>query len=242
MLEGKIVVVTGSAQGIGKHAARTFAEQKAKVVIADFNEELAGKTAAELGQFTETLAAPVDVREEVSVKALVDRVIARFGQIDVMVNNAAIVPHFAWGIPRWPRVAAMPMEFWDRVIRTNLYGTFYGTKHVLPHMEKRKSGHVINLYGGGGLTPAGACAYMASKDAIRAFTRYVAEEVRDANVCVVIFSPRVPIVTESAPAEAFKRLPGPEILGQGFVLAAQLALDRSGEIFSYQAGKLVNEA
>jgi NAD(P)-dependent dehydrogenase (short-subunit alcohol dehydrogenase family) len=242
MLEGKIVVVTGSAQGIGKHAARTFAQQKAKVVIADFNEELAGKTAAELGQFTETLAAPVDVREEVSVKALVDRVIARFGQIDVMVNNAAIVPHFAWGIPRWPRVAAMPMEFWDRVIRTNLYGTFYGTKHVLPHMEKRKSGHVINLYGGGGLTPAGACAYMASKDAIRAFTRYVAEEVRDANVCVVIFSPRVPIVTESAPAEAFKRLPGPEILGQGFVLAAQLALDRSGEIFSYQAGKLVNEA
>ncbi len=242
MLEGKIVVVTGSAQGIGKHAARTFAQQKAKVVIADFNEELAGTTAAELGQFTETLAAPVDVREEVSVKALVDRVIARFGQIDVMVNNAAIVPHFAWGIPRWPRVAAMPMEFWDRVIRTNLYGTFYGTKHVLPHMEKRKSGHVINLYGGGGLTPAGACAYMASKDAIRAFTRYVAEEVRDANVCVVIFSPRVPIVTESAPAEAFKRLPGPEILGQGFVLAAQLALDRSGEIFSYQDGKLVNEA
>jgi 2-hydroxycyclohexanecarboxyl-CoA dehydrogenase len=242
MLEGKVVVVTGSAQGIGKHAARTLAAQKAKVVIADFNDELAKKTAAELGQLTETLAARVDVREEESVKGLVDQVIGRFGQIDVMVNNAAIVPHFAWGIPRWPRIAEMPMEFWDRVIRTNLYGTFLGTKHVLPHMEKRKSGHVINLYGGGGLTPAGACAYMASKDAIRAFTRYVAEEVRGANVCVVIFSPRVPIVTETAPAEAFKRLPGPEILGQGFVLAAQLPMDQSGEIFSYQDGKLVNEA
>jgi 2-hydroxycyclohexanecarboxyl-CoA dehydrogenase len=242
MLEGNIVVVTGSAQGIGKHAARTFAEQKAKVVIADVNEELAKQTAAELGQHTETLAARVDVRDEGSVKALVDQVIGRFGQIDVMVNNAAIVPHFAWGIPRWPRIADMPMEFWDRVIRTNLYGTFMGTKHVLPHMGKRKSGHVINLYGGGGLTPAGACAYMASKDAIRAFTRYVAEEVRDANICVVIFSPRIPIVTETAPAEAFKRLPGPEVLGQGFVLAAQLPIDQSGEIFSYQNGKLVNEA
>jgi 2-hydroxycyclohexanecarboxyl-CoA dehydrogenase len=242
MLQGKIVVITGSAQGIGKHAARTFAEQKAKVVIADFNEELAKKTAAELGQFTETLAARVDVRDEQSVKGLVDQVIGRFGQIDVMVNNAAIVPHFAWGIPRWPRIAEMPMEFWDRVIRTNLYGTFNGTKHVLPHMQKRNSGHVINLYGGGGLTPAGACAYMASKDAIRAFTRYVAEEVRDANVCVVIFSPRIPIVTETAPAEAFKRLPGPEILGQGFVLAAQLPVDKSGEIFSYQDGRLVNDA
>jgi NAD(P)-dependent dehydrogenase (short-subunit alcohol dehydrogenase family) len=242
MLEDKIVVVTGSAQGIGKHAAKTFAEQKAKVVIADFTEELARKTAAELGQKTETFAARVDVREEESVKGLVDQVIGRFGQIDVMINNAAIVPHFAWGIPRWPRIAEMPMEFWDRVIRTNLYGTFNGTKHVLPHMEKRRSGHIINLYGGGGLTPAGACAYMASKDAIRAFTRYVAEEVRDANVCMVIFSPRVPIVTETAPAEAFKRLPGPEILGEGFVLAAQLPMDESGKIFSYQDGKLVNEA
>jgi NAD(P)-dependent dehydrogenase (short-subunit alcohol dehydrogenase family) len=83
---------------------------------------------------------------------------------------------------------------------------------------------------------------MASKDAIRAFTRYVAEEARAANVCVVIFSPRVPIVTESAPAEAFNRLPGPEILGQGFVLAAQLPIEQSGKIFSYQDGKLINEA
>jgi 2-hydroxycyclohexanecarboxyl-CoA dehydrogenase len=242
MLENKIVVVTGSAQGIGKHAAKTFAEHKAKVVIADFNEELAKKTAAELGQTTEALAARVDVREEESVKGLIDQVIDRFGQIDVMINNAAIVPHFAWGIPRWPRIAEMPMEFWERVIRTNLYGTFNGTKHALPYMEKRRSGHIINLYGGGGLTPAGACAYMASKDAIRAFTRYVAEEVREANVCVVIFSPRVPIVTETAPAEAFKRLPGPEILGEGFVLAAQLPMGESGKIFSYQNGKLVNEA
>jgi NAD(P)-dependent dehydrogenase (short-subunit alcohol dehydrogenase family) len=242
MLEGKVVVVSGSAQGIGKHAAKTYAQQKAKVVIADFNEDLATKTAGELGQLTETFVTRVDMREEGSVKGMVDQVIARFGQIDVMVNNAAIVPHFAWGVPRWPRIGEMPIEFWDRVIKTNLYGTFLGTKHVLPHMEKRKSGHIINLYGGGGIKPAGACAYMVTKDAIRTFTRYVAEEVRASNVCVVIFSPRVPIVTESAPQEAFSRLPGPDILGQGFVLAAQLPLDQSGEIFSYQEGKLVNEA
>jgi 2-hydroxycyclohexanecarboxyl-CoA dehydrogenase len=242
MLEGKVVVVSGSAQGIGKHAAKTFAEQKARVVIADVNEELAKKTAAELGQRAETFALGVDMRNEESVRRMIDQVIGRFGQIDVMINNAAIVPHFAWGVPRWPHIAEMPLEFWDRVIRTNLYGTFFGTKHALAHMERRRSGHIINLYGGGGVKPAGACAYMATKDAIRTFTRYVAEEVRDANVCVVIFSPRVPIVTESAPAEAFSRLPGPDILGQGFVLAAELPIERSGEIFSYQDGKLVNEA
>jgi 3-oxoacyl-[acyl-carrier protein] reductase len=242
MLRDKVVIVTGSAQGIGRHAAKTFAQEHANVVVADFNQEGAQTTAAELGQMTETLAVHVDVRQEDSVKRMVDQVVSRFGQIDVLVNNAAIVPHFAWGIPRWPRIADMGKDVWDRVIQTNLNGTFLCTKHVLPHMEKKRSGHIINLYGGGGLKPAGACAYMATKDAIRTFTRYVAEEVRDSNVCVVIFSPRVPIVTETAPKEAFARLPGPEILGPGFVLAAQLPMTQSGEIFSYQKGRLVNEA
>ena len=241
MLENKVVIVTGSGQGIGRHAAKTFAAEKARVVIADVNGELANKTAAELGKHTETVALQVDVREEDSVRQMVDTVLDRFGQIDVHVNNAAIVPHFAWRIPRWPRIAEMPLEFWDRIIKTNLYGTYLGTKHVIPHMEKRRSGHIINLYGGGGLTPAGACAYMASKDAIRTFTRYVAEEVRESNICVVTFSPRVPIVTETAPKEAFERLPGPEILGQGFVLAAQLPMEKSGQCFAYEEGRLVNE-
>jgi len=150
VLENKVVVITGSGQGIGKHAAKTFAQEKAKVVIADFNADLAKKSAAELSALTETLAVHADVREEESVKKLIDQVISRFGQIDALINNAAIVPHFAWNIPRWPLIADMPVEFWDRVIHTNLYGTFFGTKHVIPHMAKRKSGHIINLYGGGG--------------------------------------------------------------------------------------------
>ena len=100
MLQDKVVIVTGGAQGIGRHAARTLAEQKAKIVIADFNEERAGRTAGELKQLTETLAIRVDVRNEDEAKKMVDQVVNRFGQIDVLINNAAIVPHFAWGIPR----------------------------------------------------------------------------------------------------------------------------------------------
>jgi NAD(P)-dependent dehydrogenase (short-subunit alcohol dehydrogenase family) len=242
MLEGKVVIITGGARGIGRHAAKTFAQEKANVVIADFDKEWLQKTSAELNQATETLGINVDVRDESAVKKMVDQVMSRFGRIDVLVNDAAIVPHFAWGIPRWPRISDMPKDFWDRVIETNLGGTFLCTKHVLPHMESQRSGHIISLYGGGGTKPAGACAYMVTKDAIRTFTRYVAEEVRDSNVCVVIFSPRVPIATEGAPAEALQRLPGPDILGQGFVLAAQLPMDQSGQIFSYQDGRLVNEA
>jgi NAD(P)-dependent dehydrogenase (short-subunit alcohol dehydrogenase family) len=82
---------------------------------------------------------------------------------------------------------------------------------------------------------------MVTKDGIRTFSRYVAEEVRSYNICVVTFSPRVPIVTEGAPEEAFKRLPGPEILGEGFVLAAELSMEHSGGCFAYDNGKLVKE-
>lgn len=242
MLEGKVVIVTGGAKGIGRHAAKTFAREKAKVAIADINKELLQKTSSELGQLTDTLAMNVDVRNEDDVKKMAEQVAGRFGQIDVLVNNAAIVPHFAWGIPRWPRIRDMEKEFWDRVIQTNLGGTFLCTKHVLPYMGARRSGHIINLYGGGGLKPAGACAYIVTKEAIRTFTRYVAEEVRESNVCVVIFSPRVPIATEGAPEEALRRLPGPEILGNGFVLAAELPMDLTGQIFAYKDGKLVVEA
>ena len=241
MLKGKVVVITGSGQGIGKHAARTFAQEKAKVVIADFNLDLAKKTAAEIGASTESIAIDTDVRSEDSVKKMIDEVIHRCGQIDIMMNNAAIVPHFAWNIPRWPLIADMQVDFWNRVIHTNLYGTFFGTKHVIPHMAKRKSGHIINLYGGGGVRPGGAATYMVTKDGIRTFTRYVAEEVRDDNICVVTFSPRVPIATETAPEEALKRLPGPEILGRGFVLCAQLPMAQSGKCFAYENGKLVDE-
>jgi len=241
MLEEKVVVITGSGQGIGKHAARTFAENKAKVVIADFDRDKMQRSAAEIGKLTETLGVHVDVRDEGSVKRLIDQTIGRFGQIDVLINNAAIVPHFAWNIPRWSRIADLPMEFWSRVVHTNLYGTFLGTKHAIPHMENRKSGHIINLYGGGGLTPAGACTYMVTKDAIRTFTRYVAEEVRGSNICVVTFSPRVPIATETAPDEAIERLPGPEVLGQAFVLAADLPMNQSGKCVAHENGKLVDE-
>jgi len=242
MLEGKVVIVTGSGKGIGRHAAKTFAQEKAKVVIADVNPEWSQKTASELGQITETLPIAVDVRSEEAVKKMVDQVVSRFGQIDVLVNNAAIVPHFAWGIPRWPRIRDMEKDFWERVIQTNLGGTFLCTKHVLPHMEARRTGHIVNLYGGGGLKPSGACAYMVTKEAIRTFTRYVAEEARESNVCVVILSPVVPIATEGAPEEARQRLPGPEILGNGFVLAAELPMEHSGKLFVNQDGKFVIEA
>ena len=106
-------------------------------------------------------------------------------------------------------------------------------------MEARRSGHIINLWGGGRVENHGACAYVVSKDAIRTFTRFVAEEEREWNICVLAFSPKQAIATEDAPEEARRRLPGPGILGNGFVLAAQAGMELTGKTVEHRDGKLV---
>ena len=239
-MQGKIVIVTGGAKGIGRHAGHTLARAGATVVLVDTDSERLHKTIAEVRDLQgESLAIPADVRDEDSVRRMVHQVVERFGQIDALINDAGVVPHFNWGIPRWPRVRFMDKEFWDRVIQTNLGGTFLCTKYVLPFMEARRSGHIINLWGGGRVENHGACAYVVSKDAIRTFTRFVAEEEREWNVCVLAFSPKQAIATEDAPEEARRRLPGPGILGNGFVLAAQAGMEFTGKTVEHRDGKLV---
>ena len=239
-MEGKVVIVTGGARGIGRHAAMTLARAGAKIVLADTDVERMHKTLGDLAPFTaEAIGAPTDVRDERDVRPLVYRAVDRFGQIDALINDAGIVPHFNWGIPRWPRVRFLSKDFWDSVIQTNLGGTFLCTKYVVPFMEQRRSGNIVNLWGGGRAENHGAAAYVVSKDAIRTFTRFVAEEEREWNVCVIAFSPKQAIATEDAPEEARMRLPGPEILGNGFVLAADAGMEITGKTVEYRDGKLV---
>jgi 3-oxoacyl-[acyl-carrier protein] reductase len=240
MLQGKIAIVTGGAKGIGRYAAHTLAQAGATVVVVDVDIERLHKTLGELRDLKfEALALPGDVRNEDAVRRMVYEVVDRFGQIDVLANVAGIVPHFNWGIPRWPRVRFLNKDFWDSVIQTNLGGTFLCTKYVVPFMEARRSGNIINLWGGGRAENHGAAAYVVSKDAIRTFTRFVAEEEREWNVCVVAFSPKQAIATEDAPEEARTRLPGPEYLGNGFVLAAQAGMELTGTTVEHRDGKLV---
>ena len=192
MLKDKSVVVTGSAKGIGRYIAHRFAQEGAKVTIADVDEARLQQTVGELGEMgAEAMAVPTDVTSEDSVASLMAQVNERFGGIDVLVNDAAIVPHFAWGDkPRWPKVQDMEVSFfWDTVMGVALRGTFLASKHAVPYMEKGGSGHVVNLHGGGGLTPPGALAYATAKDSLITFTKFHAEEVRDSGICVVIISP-----------------------------------------------------
>lgn len=239
-MQDKVVIVTGGAKGIGRHAALTLAKAGAKIVLADTDVERLHKTLGEVRPITDqVVAVPVDVRDEKDVRRLMHEAMNRFGQIDALINDAGIVPHFNWGIPRWPRVRFLSKDFWDSVIQTNLGGTFLCTKYVVPFMEARRSGNIVNLWGGGRAENHGASPYVVSKDAIRTFTRFVAEEEREWNVCVVAFSPKQAIATEDAPEEARKRLPGPESLGNGFVLAAQASIEMTGKTVEHREGKLV---
>jgi 3-oxoacyl-[acyl-carrier protein] reductase len=238
-LQGKSVVVTGSAKGIGRYIAQGFAQEGAKVAIMDIDEARLQQTLAEIEDFGgEAMAVNASVRDEERVRSAMAEVAERFGGIDVLINDAGIVPHFQWGGPRWPAVKDMDQSFWQHVLGTNLGGTFLCSKHAVPYMERAGGGHIVNLYGGGGKSPAGALAYVVSKEAIVVFSEYHAEEVRDANICVVAISPGGAIATEDAPEEARSRMPGPDLAGRRFLLAAEAPMEMSGHLLDLEGDKL----
>lgn len=239
MLRDKIAIITGATRGIGSYAAYTLASHGAKLALAGRDEARLQNVADESRRSgTAVLALKTDVRVEEDVRRMVDRTMDRFGRIDILINNAAVVTHFGMGSPLWPRIRDMDEAFWETVMRTNLDGTFLCTKYTLPHMEAQRAGHIINLYGNANIKRMGGCAYAVSKEAIRTFTRYLAEEEREWNVCVMALTPGRAIVTEDASEEARRRLPGVEAMGSAFVEAAEAPMEWTGRLFSAKSGRL----
>jgi NAD(P)-dependent dehydrogenase (short-subunit alcohol dehydrogenase family) len=239
MPDGQVIIITGASRGIGRYAARTLAQRGAKIVLAGLDTDRLGMVAEEVRRAgAEALALKTDVRSEPEVCDMIEQAVHDFGSIDVLINNAAIVTHFGMGAPPWPRIRDMDKDFWDRVIETNLGGTYLCTKYVLPYMEARGSGHIVNLHGGGGVKSIGSCAYVVSKQAIRAFTEYLAEEEREWNICVVTISPGGGVATEDCSEEARRRLPGPEMMGDAFIEAAAAPMEWSGKLLVVKDGHL----
>jgi 3-oxoacyl-[acyl-carrier protein] reductase len=240
MLKDKSVVITGSANGIGRYIAHRFAQEGANVAILDIDEEKLAQVQTELLGFGgKAIAIPTNVRNEETVRVAMAEVAEKFNRIDILVNDAGIVPHFKWGGARWPAIRDMDENFFWNVMGVNLGGTFLCSKHATPYMEQAGGGHIVNLYGGGGKSPAGALTYAVSKEAIVHFTDYHAEEVRDSNICVVAISPGAAIATENAPEEARSRMPGPESAGDRFLLASLAPMEMSGRLLDLnESGKL----
>ena len=180
-----VVLVTGAAHGIGRGIARAFAAQGDTVVLADLNEAaataVAGELAAETG--SETLGLGVDVRDAASVRAMVEAALARFGRIDVLVNNAGIYPNTP--------LLEMAEAEWDAVFDTNVKGLFLVSKAVAATMVARGGGgRIINLSSGAAVSGrVGASHYCSSKAAVNMFTRVLAMEVGPHKITVNAISP-----------------------------------------------------
>jgi NAD(P)-dependent dehydrogenase (short-subunit alcohol dehydrogenase family) len=240
-VKDKVVVVTGAARGHGRSIAVAFASQGARLALVDIAS--LDQTLEDCRAYdAEVLALPTDLLDPMQVKATIDRVHAEYGRIDVLINDAGIVTHFRYGEPRWPRIADMEVDFFDKVMRTNLYGTFLTTKYTLPYMEAQGGGHIVNFGQGNIGRPVrvdepGAAVYHVSKLAIRAFTHEVAIEELDHNICIVAFGPGGP--AGESPEEV--RASAAEInmdLGMRVVAAAEAPMTLTGRAVAVRDGVL----
>lgn len=188
--ENKIVIVTGSARGIGFAIARRFLSEGASVVLADVSGDELERAVVSLHEdlATNCIAVPADVSLEGDVTRLVEATMARFGRIDILVNNAGISPKQQG---RKLSVCEIPLDQWRQVLDINLTGAFLCCKASLPHMISQQWGRIINMGSQAGRTRpdfAGA-HYAASKAGIMALARTLATEVGQHGITVNSLAP-----------------------------------------------------
>ena len=169
-LEGRIAIVTGSGQGIGRAIAETLAQHGADIVVADLDPGRSQETVASItGLGRRALNIKVNVAVWDEVKTMVDQVVKEWGKVDILVNNA--------GVTRDGLLIRMKDEDWNLVLQVNLNGTFHCTKAVLQPMGKQRYGRIVNIASiVGAMGNAGQANYAASKAAVIGFTKTVARE------------------------------------------------------------------
>jgi NAD(P)-dependent dehydrogenase (short-subunit alcohol dehydrogenase family) len=185
-LDGRVAIVTGGAKGIGRHYSRALAAEGARVMIADIEDgnAVADEIAVKSGA-NSAASAMFDVSDEAQVQRVVAQTIERFGQIDVLVNNAALYA-------KLPPVKATEIDvaLWDRVMAVNVRGAFLMVKHVAPHMQARKSGRIINIASGSAYKGIPHMLhYVTSKGAIVSFTRALSRELGEFGIAVNTLAP-----------------------------------------------------
>jgi NADP-dependent 3-hydroxy acid dehydrogenase YdfG len=182
-IEGKVVVITGASSGLGEAAARLLSAQGASVVLGARRADRLKSLADELtGKGGKALAVTTDVTRRDQVKKLVDAAVKKFGRIDVMINNAGIMP-------RAP-LERLTIDDWDRTIDVNIKGVLYGIAAALPHMKQQKSGHMIfvSSVAGHKVGPDFA-VYAATKYAVRVLAEGFRQEVKPYNIRTTVISP-----------------------------------------------------
>lgn len=192
ILEGRVAVVTGASSGIGEACALVFVQKGAKVVLAARRAERLEKLVAKIEAMGgEALAVATDVTDEAAVQNLFDQAVARFGTVDVLINNA--------GIADSTPVDEMPLELWQQVITTNLTSAFLCSRAAFRVMKGQGRGRIINIGSISARVPRlNSPAYAASKWGLDGLTRSLAIDGREFNIAASIFHPGI-VATEIAP-------------------------------------------
>ena len=179
-ISGKSIIITGASSGIGEATAKMLAERGAKLMLAARRADKLDKLVAEIEAAGGTAAYQVvDVTKQSQVQALADETLKQYGKIDVMVNNAGIMP--------LSRLDQLLVEEWDRTIDINIKGVLYGIAAVLPAMQKAQSGHIINISSvAGHLVFPNAAVYCGTKYAVRAITEGLRQEIGKDIRCTII--------------------------------------------------------
>jgi NADP-dependent 3-hydroxy acid dehydrogenase YdfG len=180
-IHNKVVVITGASSGLGAATARRLAQRGAQLVLGARRLDRLQHLAAELALGPQAAVA-TDVTNVADVKHLVDHAVQVHGRLDVLINNAGIMPH-------------SPLERgkvadWDRVIDVQLKGTLYGIAAALPYMQAQRSGHIINVSSvAGHKVRPGSAVYAATKTAVRVISEGLRMEVKPYNIRTTVISP-----------------------------------------------------
>lgn len=182
-ISGKIIVITGASSGLGEAAARLLAAEGATVVLGARRVERIEALAAELTQAGgRAFALATDVTRREQVQALIDTAVERYGRVDVLLNNAGLMPSSP--------LDRLKVEDWERMIDVNIKGVLYGIAAALPHMQRQQAGHIINVSSvAGHKVRAGGAVYSATKHAVRALSEGLRQEVKPWNIRTTVISP-----------------------------------------------------
>lgn len=183
-VKGKVAIVTGASSGIGESMARHLAARGAKVVLAARRTDRLDKVVAEIREAGgEAIAIATDVAQRADLEKLAAATVEAFGRIDVLVNNAGVMP--------LSPLEKLKIDEWDRTIDVNIKGVLYGIAAVLPRMQAQGSGHILNVASIAGIkvfTPIGT-VYSATKHAVRAISEGLRVEMGNNGVRVTVVSP-----------------------------------------------------
>jgi NADP-dependent 3-hydroxy acid dehydrogenase YdfG len=229
-IEGKIVVITGASSGLGEATARLLSAQGASVALGARRLDRIQTLANELkGRGGKAIAVATDVTECDQVKGLVDAAVKAFGRIDVMINNAGLMP-----LSPFER---LKIDDWDMMIDVNIKGVLYGIAAALPYMKQQRAGHVINVSSvAGHKVRPGNAVYAATKHAVLAFSEGLRMEVKPYNIRTTVISPgavatELPSsVTEPDVAETVRKLYETAIPAESFARAVAFAISQPEDV------------